>query len=140
MPTLNQAERKEVTILLAEDDPSNSLPIMKLLEKTGHAVTLAEDGQQVLDKLAAQHFDVILMDIQMSVLNGVEATKSIRESATLGYKKDIPIIALTAFAMTGDREKFLETGMDDYLAKPVKMEDLQKALERIHATGFNTAG
>lgn len=113
-----------------QDNPSNALPIMKLLEKAGHTVTLAENGQQALDKLAAQDFDVILMDVQMPVLNGVEATKTIRQSASLGEKKNIPIVALTAYAMTGDREKFLEADMNDYLSKPVKMEDLAKVLER----------
>ncbi len=125
--------RQNLRILLAEDDPSNALPTKILLEKAGHTVTLAEDGQQVLDLLAAQNFDVILMDVQMPVLNGVEATRTIRESTTLGAKKDIPIIALTAYAMLGDREKFLEAGMNDYLAKPVKMEDFVKVLERIYA-------
>jgi CheY-like chemotaxis protein len=126
------AEAKQgLRILLAEDEPSNALPTMKLLERAGHTVTLAEDGQQVLDLLTAQEFDVILMDVQMPALNGVEATKTIRESTALGDKKDIPIIALTAYAMLGDREKFLEVGMNDYLAKPVKMENLQKVLERV---------
>ncbi|GAB6058235.1 response regulator [Desulfonatronum parangueonense] len=117
-------------ILLAEDEPSNSFLVSKLLEKVGHVVTIAEDGRQVLDLLEAQDFDAILMDIQMPVMNGVEATMAIRQSTTLGAKKDIPIIALTAYAMLGDREKFLAAGMDDYLAKPVKMEGLAKALER----------
>ena len=94
-------------------------------------MTLAEDGQQALDLLAAQDFDVILMDVQMPLMNGVEATKAIRSSTGIGSKKDIPIIALTAYAMLGDREKFLEAGMDDYLAKPVKMDDLAKVLGRV---------
>jgi PAS domain S-box-containing protein len=155
--------RQSLRILLAEDEPSSSFPTAKLLEKAGHTVTLAEDGQQALDLLAAQDFDVILMDVQMPVLDGVEATKRIRsqESEVSGQKSDvgdwtsgpqvsglipqpsqhssipasqnprIPIIALTAYAMLGDREKFLEAGMDDYLAKPVKMEDLEKVLERV---------
>ncbi len=132
---LTQA-KQSLRILLAEDEPSNALPIIKLLEKAGHTVILAENGQQVLDLLAAQDFDVILMDVQMPVLNGVEATKAIRQSAALGDKKNIPIIALTAYAMLGDREKFLEAGMDDYLAKPVRMEDLEKALGQ----GFRHGG
>lgn len=118
-------------ILLAEDEPSSSFPAIKLLEKAGHAVTLAEDGQQAIAMLTEQSFDVILMDIQMPVMNGVETTQVIRSSANLGTKKDIPIIALTAYAMLGDREKFLDAGMNDYLAKPVKMEDLAKMLARV---------
>jgi CheY-like chemotaxis protein len=130
-PTWLNEAKESLRILLAEDEPSSSFPTTKLLEKAGHTVTLAENGQQALDLLAAQDFDVILMDVQMPVLNGVEATKAIRESTTLGAKKDIPIIALTAYAMLGDREKFLEAGMNDYLAKPVKKEDLARVLERV---------
>jgi PAS domain S-box-containing protein len=132
------AEAKQgLRILLAEDEPSNALPTMKLLEKAGHTVTLAEDGQQVLDLVATQDFDVILMDVQMPVMNGVEATQEIRRledeknsSIPESQHSRIPIIALTAYAMLGDREKFLEAGMDDYLGKPVKMEDLEKVLKR----------
>jgi PAS domain S-box-containing protein len=144
--------KQGLRILLAEDEPSNALPIMKLLEKAGHAVTLAEDGQQVLDLLAAQEFDVILMDVQMPALNGVEATRRIRQMMndecgmmnteagcdpfiTHHSSFRIPIIALTAYAMLGDREKLLAAGMDDYLAKPVKIEDLGKVLERVVSTG-----
>ncbi len=72
---------------------------------------------------------VELKALQSPLMNGVDATRAIRQSAGLGDKRNIPIIALTACAMTGDREKFLEAGMDDYLAKPVKMEDLAKVLE-----------
>ncbi|WP_169732623.1 PAS domain-containing hybrid sensor histidine kinase/response regulator [Desulfonatronum lacustre] len=122
--------KHRLRILLVEDEPSNALPIRKLLEKAGHTVTLAKDGQQALDLFKDQDFDLILMDIQMPVMNGVEATKGIRSSTDLGPKKDIPIIALTAYAMFGDKEKFLEAGMDDYLAKPVRMEDLEKVLEK----------
>jgi PAS domain S-box-containing protein len=124
-------------ILLVEDEPSNSFPTMKRLEKSGHNVTLAEDGQQALNLLASQDFDVILMDVQMPVMNGVEATRMIRkleDEKNFGLPESqhsrIPIIALTAYAMMGDKEKFLQAGMDDYLAKPMRMEDLAKALER----------
>ncbi|MFP4109387.1 MAG: PAS domain S-box protein [Desulfonatronovibrio sp.] len=123
--------KQSLRILLAEDDPSNAMPVQHLLEKSGHAVTLAENGQQVLDLLDDQDFDVILMDIQMPVMDGVEATRTIRSWQDMGPKKDIPIIALTAYAMQGDREKFLEAGMNDYLAKPVDMKDLEKALSRL---------
>ncbi|WP_291322940.1 response regulator [Desulfonatronospira sp.] len=126
---LDQA-KKALHILLAEDDVSNQYPLRKLLEIMGHSVTLGEDGQQVLDLLKAQDFDVILMDIRMPVMDGVETTRIIRSSTDLGIKKDIPIIALTAYAMQGDREKFLEAGMDNYLAKPVQLKDLAEALSR----------
>ncbi|PTN34337.1 LytS/YhcK type 5TM receptor domain-containing protein [Desulfonatronum sp. SC1] len=138
-------------ILLAEDDPSNAFPTMKRLEIAGHRVTLAENGMQVLNLLKDQDFDVILMDIQMPEMDGLETTRRIRAAETERQESEvrdphpatqvsslspqpsrrIPIIALTAYAMTGDREKFLEAGMNDYLAKPVLMEDLEKALEKI---------
>ncbi|GAB6060638.1 PAS domain S-box protein [Desulfonatronum parangueonense] len=129
--TTTQKERiQNLRILLAEDEPTNALSTRMLLMEAGHHVVHAENGREALDLLVAQDFDVILMDVQMPVMNGVYATKEIRQAKSLDYKKDIPIIALTAYAMTGDREKFLEAGMDDYLAKPVLMEDLAKALER----------
>ncbi len=119
-------------VLLVEDDPSNRFPAQKLLEKAGHEVILAENGQQALELLAANDIDCILMDVQMPVMDGIEATRIIRESAALGPKKDVPIIALTAYAMDGDREKFLAAGMNGYEAKPVKIESLlQKMAEAL---------
>jgi PAS domain S-box-containing protein len=120
-------------LLLVEDEPSNAFAIRRLLEKSGHKVALAEDGHQAMDLLILEDFDCILMDVQMPVMSGVEATKAIRSSTTLGAKRRIPIIALTAYAMDGDREKFLEAGMDDYLAKPVSLDDLHAALKRVLA-------
>ncbi len=134
-------------ILLAEDEPSNALPTVKLLEKAGHRVILAENGEQAVDLYATQEFDVILMDIQMPVLNGVEATKEIRRledkkhsSIPASQHPRIPIIALTAYAMAGDREKFLQAGMDDYVSKPVQFEDLVKILERFFGSKTGAKG
>jgi len=117
-------------VLLVEDDFSNQITTRKLLEKSGHAVTLAENGQQALDRLSTEDFDIVLMDIQMPVMGGVEATEAIRNAPSLAACKHIPIIALTAYAMSGDREKFLASGMDDYLAKPVSLENLMGVLEK----------
>jgi PAS domain S-box-containing protein len=121
-------------ILLAEDDKVNLLSSRKMLEKLGHTVTAAENGQEVLDILAREDFDLIFLDIQMPVLDGVEATKLIRNSKDLGAKADIPIIAMTAYAMTGDRETFLQAGMNDYLAKPVCSENLMQVMDRVMNT------
>ena len=119
-------------VLLVEDDPSNRLPTQKLLEKTGHEVFLAENGRQAFELLAANDIDCILMDIQMPVMDGIEATRIIRESTALGPKRDVPIIALTAYAMDGDKEKFLAAGMNGYVAKPLKIESLlQKIAETL---------
>jgi CheY-like chemotaxis protein len=118
-------------ILLAEDEAINQLAMRILLEKAGHRVAIAQNGQEVLDLLREQDFDCVLMDVQMPVMSGIEATRSIRTSSELAAKKDIPIIALTAHAMSGDRESFLLAGMDDYLSKPVSFADLVKAITRL---------
>jgi len=121
-------------ILLAEDDPSNQFPVQRMLEKAGHVVTLAENGRQAVSLLLDQNFDCVLMDIQMPVMDGIEATRMIRTSTWPESKRKIPIIALTAYAMSGDRERFLMAGMDDYLAKPVSMADLERVLLKYSRT------
>ncbi|MEF2143828.1 MAG: PAS domain S-box protein [Desulfovibrionaceae bacterium] len=116
-------------VLLVEDELLNAFAIRSLLEKCGHEVIVAENGRQALELLAKNDIDVILMDVQMPIMDGLESTKAIRSSAGLGPKRDIPIIALTACAMSGDREKFLAAGMNGYLGKPVKLESLIEALQ-----------
>ncbi len=123
--------RETLRILAAEDDSLNQIFIKTILEKAGHKVTLANDGKQAVDLLSRYDFDCILMDIQMPVMTGVEATKCIRSSSDLGYKKDIPIFAVTAHTLPGDRESFLQAGMNDYLSKPVTLKDLQRVLKQV---------
>jgi PAS domain S-box-containing protein len=114
-------------VLLAEDNKVNQRLALALLEKQGHRVTIAEDGLQVVRLWEEGHFDVILMDVQMPEIDGVEATRRIREiEARRGGH--IPIIALTAYAMKGDRERFLKQGMDGYLSKPLHPRELYAAL------------
>ncbi len=115
-------------ILVAEDDEVTLFSICKLLEKTRYRVEVARNGQEALDLHRSQDFDLILMDVQMPLLDGVEATRRIRELESKD-KRDIPIIALTAYAMAGDKERFLAAGMNGYLAKPVGLGDLLKTLE-----------
>jgi CheY-like chemotaxis protein len=117
-------------ILLVEDDSSNRFFTEKLLEKAGAHTTTASDGREALEHWKAGDFDCILMDIQMPVMDGVETTRAIRNSMDSGVRTDIPIIALTSYAMAGDRERFLSAGMDAYLGKPVRMEDLEAAITR----------
>ena len=116
-------------ILLAEDNPINQKVAVHLLEKKGHQVTVVENGQQVLDKLAQEEFDLILMDVQMPVMNGFDTTQKIRELEKQ-TGRHLPIVAMTAHAMKGDREKCLEAGMDDYVSKPLYPEELYKTVER----------
>lgn len=111
-------------VLLVEDERINQMAISKLLEKHGFNVTCADDGAQALEILLKQPFSCVLMDIQMPVLNGIQATKKIRTDPEFKSISKIPIIALTAHAMSGDREKFIESGMDNYLPKPVDADNL----------------
>jgi PAS domain S-box-containing protein len=125
-------------ILLAEDDEVNLWAGRKILEKLGHRVTPAANGREVLDLLARQDFDLIFMDIQMPVMDGVEATRAIRQDELLGAKSAIPIIAMTAYAMTGDREVFLRAGMNDYLSKPVQLDGLRPVIARRVGRGIRS--
>jgi PAS domain S-box-containing protein len=125
-------------ILLAEDDEVNLWAGRKILEKLGHRVTPAANGREVLDLLARQDFDLIFMDIQMPVMDGVEATRAIRQDELLGAKSAIPIIAMTAYAMTGDREVFLRAGMNDYLSKPVQMDGIRQVIARVLGSGIRS--
>lgn len=114
-----------LSILVAEDNKTNQIVIQKLLEASGHSVTIVSDGRQACDAINAHDYDVVLMDIQMPVMDGVEASQRIKQSHS------IPIIGLSAHAMLGDRERYLENGMDDYLTKPIKKLELLKSLKRI---------
>jgi PAS domain S-box-containing protein len=123
-----QGEERPRKILLADDDAATQIQVRRVLEKQGQEVLVVENGEQALETLARERFDCVLMDVQMPVLDGVAATRRIRASKTMN--RDIPIIALTAFAMSGDREQFLEAGMDDYMAKPVDQDLLLETLKR----------
>ena len=127
-PVLSGALRP-LRILLAEDNPVNQKVGVRLLERQGHSVVLVSTGAEALESSAREKFDVILMDIQMPVMNGYDATRAIRarERNTGGH---LPVIALTAHAMRGDREICVDAGMDDYLSKPIRTRDLSQILAR----------
>ncbi len=116
-------------ILLAEDNPVNQKLAARLLEKAGNRVDIANNGQEVLEKIRQNHYDLILMDVQMPILDGLKATEKIREMEDNGTH--IPIIALTAHAMKGDSERCLAAGMDGYVSKPIRKEELFKEIERV---------
>ena len=120
-------------ILLAEDNSVNQLLAKRLLEKQGHTVIPVSNGREAVGALAAQKFDLVLMDIMMPEMDGLQATARIREGErTTGAH--IPIVAVTANAMAGDREKCLAAGMDAYVAKPLKPAELLKVIAEVAPT------
>uniref|UniRef100_I2Q4S9 Sensory/regulatory protein RpfC n=1 Tax=Desulfovibrio sp. U5L TaxID=596152 RepID=I2Q4S9_9BACT len=125
--------RERLRILFVEDDAVNQMTGKRMLEKLGHAVVAAGDGREAVDCFLRQAFDLIFMDIQMPRMDGVEATRAIRGAGAPGRRTDLPIIALTAYAMTSDREKFLAAGLDDYVAKPIELHMLEEAIGRVMA-------
>jgi signal transduction histidine kinase/CheY-like chemotaxis protein/ligand-binding sensor domain-containing protein len=127
--TLREA-RKNLRILVAEDNLVNQRLALRMLERQGHSVTLANNGREAVDMAGGAAFDLILMDIQMPVLGGFEATAAIRQHQERTGSR-IPIIALTANAMKGDRERCLEAGMDGYLSKPIHSQELYKLLSTV---------
>jgi PAS domain S-box-containing protein len=141
-PSITLKDLPPMTILIAEDNAVNRLFLRRALVTAGHKVGEAENGRHALAKVKETHFDLVLMDIQMPEMDGVEAMQRIR-SGKHG-RADIPIIALTAYAMKGDREKFLENGMNGYVTKPVNFEELARVItevcgvEKIQATGLTS--
>ena len=125
-------------ILAAEDNPINQRLAVLLLEKRGYRVTLAENGLEVLARLDQQRFDLILMDVQMPEMGGLEATRRIRERERISGEH-IPIVAVTANAMKGDRERCLESGMDDYVSKPISPDEMFRVMEAQIAAGVKAS-
>ncbi len=121
---------RPVSILVVEDDPTNQFAVRRMLESMGHNVFIAGSGQQCLDMLKKHEFDCILMDIEMPGMSGMETTRMIRESPEFESCKDVLIIAMTAHAMSGDRESFIKAGMNDYVSKPLDMESLEQVLNK----------
>jgi len=115
-------------VLLAEDNPVNQLLATRLLEKRGHRVVVAANGREALAALEKESYDLVLMDVQMPEMDGFEATAAIREKEK-GSGIHQPVIALTAHAMKGDRERCLAGGMDGYLSKPIRLQELDELLE-----------
>ena len=129
MTVMDMRPGPALRILLAEDNVVNQKVAARVLERRGHRITLANNGAEAVTLFARDKFDLILMDIQMPEMNGYEATTAIRDrERTTGAH--IPIIALTAHAMTGDRDRCLAAGMDDYISKPIHLEELLQKVEQ----------
>ncbi|HEX6474812.1 MAG TPA: response regulator, partial [Candidatus Limnocylindria bacterium] len=129
-------ERHPLRILLAEDNAVNQKLALRLLSQMSYGAEVAGDGQQAIDALDKGEFDVVLMDVQMPELDGLEATRRIRARWP---DRQLRIVAMTANAMAGDREACLAAGMDDYISKPIRAADLTAALERV-PVGATTGG
>jgi CheY-like chemotaxis protein len=119
---------KPALILLAEDSEANTKTIVDFLEQQGYEIIQAQNGQEAVDMANASHPNLILMDIQMPIMDGLDATRQIRSLPAIA---DIPVIALTALAMPNDREKCLEAGANSYLSKPVKLKQLLLTIQQI---------
>ena len=131
-PDAPESSRK---VLLAEDNFVNQKLVVTLLQKRGYRVTVANDGIEALSLLERDRFDVVLMDVHMPNMGGFEATTKLRERERIGGLARIPIIALTALAMSGDKERCLEAGMDGYLSKPISAPDLFATLNNLFTAG-----
>ena len=118
---------KNLKILVAEDHEISQKMTTRLLEKRGYSVIVAQNGKEALEHLEGQEIDLVLMDVQMPIMDGIIATQYIRNLKS--DIRDIPIIAMTAHAMKGDRQRCLDAGMDDYISKPIDIDDLFRKIE-----------
>jgi PAS domain S-box-containing protein len=123
-----EKEKKEAHILIAEDNVVNQKVAASMLEKQGYKVAIVNNGLEALEALRKNSFDIVLMDVQMPEMDGLEATRSIRSDKSGEFDSEIPIIAVTAYAMEGDRERFLDAGMSGYISKPFNAEDLSRVV------------
>lgn len=121
---------RTLRILLAEDVPANQKLATRILTKRGHQVEIANNGREALEWVSRENFDVVLMDVQMPIMDGVQATAAIRVLPD-ARKAKLPIAAMTAHAMKGDKERFVGAGMDGYLSKPITAKELIELVERL---------
>jgi len=121
-------------VLVAEDNPMNQKLIVLLLEKQGHRAVVARTGADAIEAVRRQNFDLVLMDVEMPGMNGLEATRAIRDAEVIG-SRHLPIVAISAHAMRGDRERCLEAGMDAYISKPIHPSEFYRAIEALVPSG-----
>jgi PAS domain S-box-containing protein len=130
LDTLSEARRLKVRILLVEDNVTNQQVALRILEKLGFRADAVGNGREAIEALERAPYDIVFMDVQMPVMDGFEATRAIRTGQTKVPNPELPIVAMTAHAMKGDRERCIEAGMDDYIAKPVTPQALSEALDK----------
>ena len=138
-PAPAEGGARPLRILVAEDTPFNQKFILRLLERWGHSTVLAQDGRQAVAEFSKGRFDIVLMDVQMPEMDGLEAAAAIRGlEGTSGGRT--PIVAMTAYAVKGDRERCLAAGMDDYISKPIDIDMLRQIIDERSGTGRGPAG
>jgi CheY-like chemotaxis protein len=128
---VNYEDRKKVHILLAEDNDISQEFELRILQRQGYTVEVANNGEEVLEGLKKQHFDIVLMDVQMPKMDGIETTQIIRNSKDNTFDSEIPIIAVTAHAFEEEKEQCLKAGMNSCVTKPFNGEELFKEIERL---------
>ncbi|MCF8105852.1 MAG: response regulator, partial [Desulfohalobiaceae bacterium] len=130
-PVQEQPQERSLRILVAEDNRLNQIYILDLLKSLGHIPVLAENGREAVEKLARDRFDLVLMDIRMPEMDGEEATRIIRNDPPEEVDPDIPIVALTAYALKEEMDRFMQNGFNAYLTKPVDIEKLEEILAEL---------
>jgi CheY-like chemotaxis protein len=139
MPAADRSSIGTLRMLLADDNPVNQMTATTMLEKLGHEVVVANNGLEVIQQLEQHEFDIVFMDVQMPEMDGMTATAIIRENEE-SSGAHVPIVAMTAHAMKGDKEKCLAAGMDDYVSKPVRRKALAEVVDRIAERFLNGGG
>jgi two-component system, sensor histidine kinase and response regulator len=132
----SREDQRKLHVLLAEDNAVNQKLAARLLERRGHQVTVTANGREALAALDRENFDVVLMDVQMPEMDGFEATAAVR-GRERNTGRHLPIIAMTAHAMRGDQERCLASGMDGYISKPIRAQELISLLERFSVVTSN---
>jgi CheY-like chemotaxis protein/HPt (histidine-containing phosphotransfer) domain-containing protein len=137
-PLADATRRKPLRVLVAEDNPVNRKLAASILQRAGHEAILVANGKEAVDAVTRERFDVVLMDVQMPVMGGFEATRLIRELEASSGRRRTPIIAVTAHAMKGDREDCFAAGMDGFAPKPIQSAKLLEMLDRLGSESIAT--